>query len=416
MPGDKSISHRALIFGAMAEGRTRIEGLLESADVGATLTAVQAFGASVWKDEMGLEIVGTKWRSPSAQIDCGNSGTSARLLMGACAGYDISAGFTGDRSLRGRPMERVAEPLRRMGARIGGGPTLPMKMQGGGLKGIGFRNETASAQVKSAILLAGLHADGDVEIVEPRQSRDHSEHMLRAFGAEVDVRSEGDGARIRLGDRRRLKATRIRVPADPSSAAFPVAAALLTEGSSIELRGVLANPLRFGLFETLKEMGANLSVEAVDRPGEEISAAIVARSCQLKSVDVPATRAPAMIDEYPVLAVAAACAQGVTALRGLSELRVKESDRLTAILEGLRACGVDAWIEGDDLFVQGCSGAPPGGTRVRSFGDHRIAMAFLMLGLCARKPVEIDQAHMIDTSFPGFAELMQGLGANVERI
>jgi 3-phosphoshikimate 1-carboxyvinyltransferase len=416
VPGDKSISHRALILGAMAQGQTRIEGLLESADVRATLEAVSAFGAEVSQDDGIWEVSGTIWRSPSGEIDCGNSGTSARLLVGASAGYGLTAGFTGDDSLRRRPMDHVAEPLRDMGARIGGGPTLPMEVKGGGLKGINFVNETASAQVKSAILLAGLHADGEVEIFEPSRSRDHSERMLRAFGAEVDAQPAGEGARVRLSGRRKLEGTKITVPADPSSAAFPLVASLLTERSSIRLRGVLANPLRFGLFETLIEMGADLGVEGRRAVSGEEVADLVARSSNLGSIDVPATRAPSMIDEYPILAVAAACAAGVSVLRGLSELRVKESDRLAAIVEGLRACGVDAWIEEEALFVQGCGGPPPGGARVRSFGDHRIAMAFLVLGLCARQAVEIDQADMIDTSFPAFAELMHGLGAKVERI
>jgi len=414
VPGDKSISHRALILGAMASGRSRIEGLLESADVLRTLAAVRALGAAVRQEGGVFEVEGAPWRSPSAPIDCGNAGTCVRLLMGAAAGYPLSVQFTGDDSLSSRPMDRVTAPLRRMGARIDGGPTLPVAVEGGGLRGISFVNETASAQVKSAILLAGLHAEGEVEVIEPRPSRDHSERMLRAFGVEVEIRPGHQGVAVRLGSQRRLMAAPVRVPADPSSAAFPLVAALVTQDSAVRLRNVLANPLRFGLLETLREMGAEIAVESGQSAGGESVADLHATSSRLRGVEVPAERAPSMIDEFPILAVAAACAEGETVMRGLAELRVKESDRLAAIVAGLRACGVEAEIDGDTLIVQGCGGPPPGGGRIETHGDHRIAMAFLVMGLAAQRPVVVDRADMIDTSFPGFAALMRGLGAAIE--
>lgn len=399
----------------MARGRTRVEGLLESADVLHTAAAVRALGASVRKDANGWEVEGATWRTPDGPIDCGNAGTCVRLLMGATAGYPLTAAFTGDESLSRRPMERVAAPLRLMGARIEGGPTLPMTVGGGALWGLHFVNEAASAQVKSAVLLAGLRAEGEVEVLELRPSRDHSERMLRSFGVDVDVRPGPNGTRVRLGARRELTATDVRVPSDFSSAAFPLVAALLLEGSSVRIRSVLTNPFRWGLFDTLAEMGAAISV-GERRPtggGEEV-VDIDARSSALRGVEVPADRAPSMIDEYPILAVAAACAEGTTTMRGLGELRVKESDRLTAIVTGLRACGVEAAIDGDTLVVEGCGGPPAGGARIDTHGDHRIAMAFLVLGLAAQRPVTVDRAEMIETSFPGFAALMRRLGAAIE--
>jgi 3-phosphoshikimate 1-carboxyvinyltransferase len=391
-----------------------VEGLLRSSDVLLTLAAVRAFGASVREEGCVVEVEGAPWRSPAAPVDCGNSGTGVRLLMGASAGYPLAVRFTGDESLSARPMERVTAPLRRMGARIEGGPTLPVTVEGGGLHGIRFFNETASAQVKSAILLAGLHAEGEVEVLEASPSRDHTERMLRAFGADAEVRPGSQGVSIRLGSERRLKAARVDVPADPSSAAFPLVASLITQNSAVRLRNVLTNPLRFGLFETLREMGAEITSEARGVAGGETVADLHASSSALRGVAVPAERAPSMIDEFPILAVAAACAEGETVMRGLAELRVKESDRLAAIVAGLRACGVEAVIEGDTLIVQGCAGPPPGGARVETHGDHRIAMAFLVLGLAAQRPVTVDRADMIDTSFPGFAALMRGLGAEIQ--
>jgi len=409
VPGDKSMSHRALILGGMAEGETRIRGLLEGEDVLHTAGAVRALGAEV--DRLGpseWRVRGTKCRSPSAPIDCGNSGTGARLLMGAVAGYPIEVTFTGDASLSRRPMARVLDPLRRMGAGANGS-TLPVTIRGGKLQGISFVNEKASAQVKSAILLAGLRAQGEVEVIEPRRSRDHSENMLRAFGCDVEV----DGGRVRLGERRALTAAEVDIPGDPSSAAFPIVAALLVPGSQVQIRNVMVNPLRTGLLTTLLEMGANIELANPRSCGGEAVADIVVRSSALRGVEVPADRAPSMIDEYPILAIAAAFAKGRSAMHGLAELRVKESDRLAAIVAGLQACGVDAREEGDSLVVEGAAGLPPGGAQVFAHDDHRIAMSFLIMGLAAQRPVSVDSADMIATSFPDFVPLMRSLGADI---
>jgi 3-phosphoshikimate 1-carboxyvinyltransferase len=409
VPGDKSISHRALILGGLASGETRISGLLEGDDVLHTAGAVRAFGAEVERLGPGeWRVRGADWRSPAQPIDCGNSGTGARLLMGAAAGLPISATFTGDASLSSRPMERVLAPLRAMGARTEGS-TLPVTIHGGDLHGISFVNEKASAQVKSAILLAGLKASGPVEVIEPAQSRDHSENMLRAFGCDVETE---DGV-IRLGNQRTLRGTDVLVPGDPSSAAFPVVAALLVPGSRVTIRNVMVNPLRTGLFTTLREMGADLQFENERVQGGERIADLSVAASDLQGVEVPATRAPSMIDEYPILGVAAAFARGTTVMRGLAELRVKESNRLAAIIAGLRACGVDAREEGDSLIVEGLGGPPPGGSQVQAHHDHRIAMSFLVMGLGARQSVSVDSAGMIATSFPNFVSLMQSLGARI---
>jgi 3-phosphoshikimate 1-carboxyvinyltransferase len=410
VPGDKSISHRALILGGLAEGETRIEGLLEGQDVLDTAAAVRALGATVTRLGEGIWAVqGAEWRAPAAPIDCGNSGTGVRLLLGAASGFPIVATFTGDASLRARPMKRVLEPLRRMGARAEGDDRLPITMRGGGLVGITYRSPNASAQVKSAILLAGLRADGPVEVTEPARSRDHTERMLRAFGCEV----ESEGTTVRLGARRKLVATEIMVPGDPSSAAFPLVAALIAPDSEVTVHGMLINELRTGLIETLIEMGADLSVSNRRDVGGEEVADVTARSSQLIAIEVDAGRVPSMIDEFPILAVAAAFASGQMLMHGLGELRVKESDRLAAIVAGLRRCGVSTGIVGDSLLVDGCDGPCPGGGRIRSHGDHRIAMSFLVLGLAARAPVEVDEAAMIATSFPGFCGLMTSLGADI---
>ena len=409
VPGDKSMSHRALILGAMAEGETWIRGLLEAKDVLATAAAVQAFGARV--DRAAREswrVKGAVWRSPDRPLDCGNSGTAARLLLGAAAGYRLEATFTGDASLSRRPMERVLAPLRQMGARTDG-QTLPVRISGGGLAGISFLNAKASAQVKSAILLAGLRSKDDVEVHEPAPSRDHSEKMLRAFGCDV----EQERGRVRLGERRQLFGTRVEIPGDPSSAAFPLVAALIIPDSQVTVRSVLVNPLRTGLFETLQEMGADLAVSNKRMAGYEPVADITARFSTLKGIVVPASRAPSMIDEYPILAVAAAFAEGRSEMHGLAELRVKESDRLAAIVAGLRACGVEARDEDDTLVIEGSREAPRGGAKVTAFADHRIAMSFLILGLAARQSVTVDSADMIGTSFPGFEALMRSLGADL---
>lgn len=417
VPGDKSISHRALILGGMAEGETRIAGLLEGQDVLHTAAAVRALGAEVERlGEGDWRVRGTRWQSPADTIDCGNSGTGVRLLMGAVAGNPIEVRFTGDKSLCSRPMNRVLDPLRDMGVQADSseGGRLPVTLHGGKLHGIRFVNTKASAQVKSAILLAGLHADGEVEVVEPAPSRDHTENMLRAFGCDVEVSETAEGRRIRLGERRAPIACPVEVPGDPSSAAFPLVAALIVPGSEVTVTNVMLNPLRTGLFATLQSMGADLAFTNRRSIGGEEVADITARSSTLRGVDVPANRAPSMIDEYPILAIAAAFAQGATHAHGLAELRVKESDRLAAIIAGLRACGVEAHDEGDTLVVQGADSTPRGGGSVATHGDHRIAMSFLVLGLAAHEPVTIDEAGMIATSFPGFADLMRGLGARVE--
>jgi 3-phosphoshikimate 1-carboxyvinyltransferase len=413
VPGDKSISHRALILAGLAKGESRIDGLLEGRDVLDTARAVAAFGARVAREGAAWRVAGAEWRSPAAPIDCGNSGTGARLLIGAAAGYPLRATFTGDKSLRSRPMGRVLEPLQAMGARFDGGDRLPVTLHGGRLHGLSFVNEKASAQVKSAILLAGLRAAGPVEVIEPLASRDHSEKMLRAFGVEVETGSDPAGYRVRLGERRSLRATDIVVPGDPSSAAFPLVAALIVPGSEVTVANLLLNPLRAGLLTTLAEMGAGILVTNRREVGGEVVGDVTARASALRGVEVPAERAPSMIDEYPILAVAAACAEGTTVMRGLAELRVKESDRLAAILAGLAACGVDAEAEDDTLTVRGGGGPPAGGGEVATDGDHRIAMSFLVLGLAAGAPVRIDRPDMIATSFPGFAALMHGLGARI---
>ncbi len=412
-PGDKSISHRAIILGALASGETRIGGLLESLDVLRTVEAVRAFGGEAERIGAGRWLVrGCEWRSPAATVECGNSGTSARLLIGTAAGFPLEVTFDGDASLRSRPMARVADPLRQMGANalLSGAGTLPVTLRGGPLNGIRFDNVQASAQVKSAVLLAGLRAEGPVEVIEPRPSRDHTERLLRAFGCEIQF---GSGW-ARLGDKRTLAGTAVDVPGDPSSAAFPLVGALIVPGSAITLRSVLINPLRTGLFDTLLEMGAELRIDGGRPLGEEEVADIRACYSALRGVEVPAERAARMIDEYPILAIAAACAQGTTRMRGLGELRTKESDRIAAMVTGLRACGIDARAEDDDLIVEGQGGPPPGGAQVAAAGDHRIAMSFLVLGLGARAPVAVDSAAAIATSFPGFDATMRQLGAAIQ--
>ncbi len=409
VPGDKSMSHRALILGGLAEGETRISGLLEGDDVLHTADAVRAFGAEVERlSPREWRVRGTQWREPDGSIDCGNSGTGARLLMGAAAGFPISATFAGDHSLSSRPMERVLGPLREMGARTDGG-RLPVTVHGGNLHGIRFVNEKASAQVKSAILLAGLRAVGEVEVVEPAPSRDHTENMLRAFGCDVT----NHGGVIHLGANRRLTGTIVRIPGDPSSAAFPIVAALIDPGSQVTIRNVMVNPLRAGLFTTLIEMGADLRLGNERAEGGEPVADITVIASALHGVEVPASRAPSMIDEYPILAIAAAFARGRTVMHGLAELRVKESNRLAAVVAGLRACGVEAFEEGDSLVVEGTGSTPAGGADVLAHDDHRIAMSFLVMGLGARQSVTVDSGEMIATSFPNFVELMQSLGAQI---
>ena len=418
-PGDKSVSHRALIFGALAQGVTEVEGLLEGEDVLRSAAAMRAFGA-------GVEALGEgRWRvtgrggfvEPEDVIDCGNAGTGVRLILGAAAGFDLAATFTGDASLRGRPMNRVMKPLAEMGARFlhRSGGRLPLTLRGGSLQGIVYRLPEPSAQVKSAVLLAGLNARGDTVVIEPEPTRDHTERMLRGFGARVEVEDLPDGRRITLAGGQALSGTRIRVPGDPSSAAFPLVAALVTPGSEVTVEGVLLNPLRTGLLTTLQEMGADLTLSGVRDEGGEPVGDVTARFSALRGVDVPPERAPSMIDEYPVLAVAAVFAEGVTRMRGIGEMRVKESDRIALMAAGLAACGLAVEEEPEGLIVTGAGGNRPplGGAAVITRGDHRIAMSHLVLGLAADAEVRVDEPGMIATSFPGFVDMMRGLGADI---
>jgi 3-phosphoshikimate 1-carboxyvinyltransferase len=418
VPGDKSISHRSLILGALAEGETRITGLLEGEDVLNTGRAVAAMGAGVEKTADGAWTVrGAKLRSPAMPLDLGNSGTGCRLLMGLAAGQaGMSARFTGDASLSRRPMNRVAGPLRDMGAVIdtAEGGRLPLTVTAADpVRAITFRQQVASAQVKSAILLAGLGASGETVVIEPEPTRDHSERMLRHFGADLTVTPEpGGGNRITLRGPARLKAAPFAVPADPSSAAFPMVAALIVPGSEVFLPGLCLNPGRIGLLETLREMGADIAVENAREEGGEPVGDLRIRASALHGVEVPAARAPSMIDEYPALAMAAAFASGTTRMNGLGELRVKESDRLALVEAGLNACGVATRSGPDWLEVTGGK-AIAGGARIVTGYDHRIAMSFLVLGLAAENPVTVEDAESIATSFPGFVALMAGLGADI---
>ena len=414
VPGDKSCSHRALILGGMAEGTTIIHGLLESDDVLATARAVEALGATVERLGPGeWRVTGARWTSPAAPVDCGNSGTAARLLIGAVAGREgVTATFTGDSSLTGRPMRRVSDPLVRMGARIEGTGTLPLTVHGASLGGIDHRNVPASAQVKSAILLAGLGTNAPVAVTEPVPSRDHSEIMLAAFGADVAIEETADGRRVTLGANRALTATEVTVGADPSSAAFPLVAAAIMPGSRVTVRGVNVNPLRTGLYETLESMGAAIALANERVQSGEIVADITIAHSDLRPCHVTAEQVPAMIDEIPILAVGCALADGESVIEGLAELRVKESDRLGAVVAGLTACGVMAVADGDALRIFG-RGRVRGGADVVTHGDHRIAMAFLTLGLASEQPVSVDEPGMIATSFPGYAELMRDLGADI---
>jgi 3-phosphoshikimate 1-carboxyvinyltransferase len=354
------------------------------------------------------------FKEPANIVDCGNAGTGVRLIMGAAAGFAISATFTGDASLRKRPMMRVLAPLADMGAeficREGG--RLPLTLQGGGLKGISYRLPMASAQVKSAVLLAGLNAEGDVAVIEPEPTRDHTERMLRAFGAAVEVDDGPAGRVILLAAGQALEGTHVRVPGDPSSAAFPLAAALVTPGSEVTVEGVLLNPLRAGIFQTWREMGADLTIaNESDASGEPVGD-VTARFSKLTGVEVPLERAPSMIDEYPILAATAAFAEGRTLMRGIGEMRVKESDRIALMAAGLEACGAIVEEEPEGMIVTGRPDVR-GGATVETHGDHRIAMSHLVLGLAAASAVTVDEPGMIATSFPGFVQLMQGLGAQL---
>ncbi len=422
VPGDKSISHRALILGALAEGRTEVEGLLEGEDVRRTAAAMAAMGAGVERRGPGSWVIdgvgGAGLSEPESVLDLGNSGTSARLLCGLLASRPFFSVMTGDASLNRRPMGRAMAPLRDMGAVFAGrsGDRLPLAISGSAaLKPITYRLPVASAQVKSALLLAALNTAGVTTVIEPVATRDHSERMLPAFGAALEIEPRADGRHIALRGPVVLRAPAevLHVPADPSSAAFPLVAALLVAGSEVRLPGVGVNPLRAGLFAVLEEMGADLAFENPRDIAGEPAADLLARGSSLRGVTVAAARAPSMIDEYPVLAVAAACAEGVTVMEGLGELRVKESDRLAMIADGLTACGVKVEAGEDRLVVHGCGGPPPGGATVRTALDHRIAMSFLVLGLATRQPVAVDDAAPIATSFPEFMDLMRSLGADM---
>jgi 3-phosphoshikimate 1-carboxyvinyltransferase len=419
VPGDKSISHRALILGALAVGETRISGLLEGEDVLNTAKAMQALGAKVerigafaWSVQ-GVGAAG--FAQPQVPLDFGNSGTGCRLVMGAVAGCPITAIFDGDASLRGRPMRRVLDPLELMGARVaasGEGGRLPLTLEGArDPRPILYRTPVASAQIKSAVLLAGLAAPGTTTVIESEASRDHTELMLRHFGAQLASTREGShGRKIVLTGQPELHGAEVVVPADPSSAAFPVVAALIVDGSDIVLSDVMTNPLRTGLFATLREMGGSIEESATRGDAGEPMAQLRVRASKLRGVEVPPERAPAMIDEYLVLAVAASFAEGTTIMRGLKELRVKESDRLEATAAMLRVNGVKVEIVGDDMIVEG-KGHVPGGGLVATHMDHRIAMSALVMGLASDKPVKVDDTAFIATSFPDFIPMMRSLGA-----
>ncbi len=429
VPGDKSISHRALMLGGLAVGETSVSGLLEGEDVLATAAAMRALGAEIQR-EVGPDgkIRWRLWgrgigglREPDQVIDLGNSGTGARLLVGLLASHPLTAVITGDASLRRRPMARVIEPLTASGAQFftRSGGRLPLTVVGTDEpRALSYRLPVPSAQVKSAVLLAGLAARGTTEVFEPEACRDHSERMLGHFGATITLDPlAGGGRRIALEGQPELQGQALSVPGDPSSAAFPLVAALLVPGSEVVLPGVGLNPTRNGLFVTLEEMGADIAYENRRDEGGEPVADIRVKASALTGVEIPAARAPTMIDEYPVLAVAAACATGRTVMQGLAELRVKESDRLTLVAKGLAATGVSVEEGTDSLVVTGCGGnaRPRGGATIASALDHRIAMAFLVLGLAAERPVTVDDASPIATSFPGFAAMMKALGADLRQ-
>ena len=419
-PGDKSISHRALMLGALAIGETSIEGLLEGEDVLSTAAAMRAFGATVTRTGPGA------WRvaglgvggllEPDHVIDFGNAGTGARLTMGIAASHNFAGTFTGDASLVTRPMGRVFDPLRRMGVQVlaRAGDKLPATLKGPeALIPIEFRLNVPSAQVKSCVLLAALNSPGVTTIVEPTATRDHTERMLTAFGAAIEIDTAEDGARvIRLEGGRSLKPQVIVVPSDPSSAAFTIVAALIVEGSDVTVENVLLNPTRTGLIETLIEMGGDITIANQRHVGGEEVGDVRVKASRLKGITVPAARAPSMIDEYPVLAIAAAFADGATQMEGIGELRFKESDRVATVLAGLKANGIRAEDAPETLTVHGSASVEGGGT-VATHLDHRIAMSFLVLGLASEKPVTVDDARPIATSYPEFRSLMTGLGAHL---
>jgi 3-phosphoshikimate 1-carboxyvinyltransferase len=422
VPGDKSISHRALILGLLAVGETRIEGLLEGDDVLRTAEACRALGASVVREAAG------SWRvcgagiggltEPAAVLDFGNAGTGSRLMMGVAGSHPITAAFDGDASLRKRPMRRILDPLEKMGVRVvsqADGGRVPITLRGPRETiPVTYETPAASAQIKSAVLLAGLNSPGLTTVIEAEATRDHTERMLRHFGAEVAVDPAGEhGRRIALRGQPELRGAPITVPSDPSSAAFPLVAALIVPGSEVIIEGVMMNSLRTGLITTLLEMGADIERVSERDEGGETVADLRVRASRLAGVEVPPQRVPSMVDEYPILAVAAAFAEGPTRMRGLQELRVKESDRLAAVAAGLTAAGARNEIVGDDLIVHGDGAVPRGGGAVATHLDHRIAMAFLVMGLATREAMSVDDGAMIATSFPTFIPSMRDLGASI---
>lgn len=419
VPGDKSISHRALMFGALATGTTSIEGLLEADDVLNTARAIGELGAPARKERAAWIVKGRGvggLSQPDRPIDFGNAGTATRLMMGVIAGHDMRVQMIGDASLSRRPMGRVIKPLTEMGARVEDNrDRLPLTFVGTtDLRPIRYRLPVPSAQVKSAILIAGLMAPGRTTVIEAEATRDHTERMLRHFGAKIEVTPTQDGGReISVTGEAELKGGKIVVPGDPSSAAFIAAAALIVPGSEVTIENVLVNPTRTGFYDTVREMGGDVEfLNARDAGGESV-ADIRVRASHLKGVRVPPERAPSMIDEYPVLAVVAAFAEGVTRMEGLAELKAKESDRLAATSAGLAANGITHRVEGETLIVTGSAGSRPrGGGTVVTHMDHRIAMAFLTLGLASDRPVSVDDTRMIATSFPEFQSLLTRLGAS----
>lgn len=422
VPGDKSISHRALIFGGLATGTTVISGLLEGEDVLRTAAALRQLGAQVVKNSVGdWHVTGNgigALREPEEVLDMGNSGTAARLLMGLVAGSPFTTMFRGDASLHKRPMGRVARPLEEMGALITSrsGGRFPLAVTGRTLMPIDYELPVASAQVKSAILLAALDTPGLTRVTEPKPTRDHTENMLRHFGAEVTVTDLDTGGRvIEYRGQQELTAADIVVPGDPSSAAFIAVAAAIQPGSDVTITNVGLNPLRDGLFITLQEMGANIEImNPREQAGEKVGD-IRIKGGSLQGIEVPPERAPTMIDEFPVLFVAASFATGTTVMRGLHELRVKESDRIAAMAAGLKACGVSFEELEDGLIIEGSGRAPKGGGHIETHLDHRIAMSFLVMGLAAQEPVTVDDGRVMETSFPGFVDLLTSLGGNMTR-
>lgn len=426
VPGDKSISHRALIIGTLAIGETIIHGLLESEDVKATIKAMRQLGADIRQTD-GPD--GNLWHifgrgiggivEPNNVLDLGNSGTAARLIIGIIASHNITATIIGDPSLSSRPMQRVLDPLRNIGAQfvVRAGDKLPITISGTNQAlPNNITLKVASAQVKSAVLLAGLNAPGHTVLIEPRPSRDHTERMLSYFGAKLSTEDIGNGSRkITLVGQPELTGRKIIVPGDISSAAFLIVGALITPGSNLKIKNVGINPLRTGLLDSLKEMGANLKILKVRENSSEQVADIQIKYKQLKGITIPATRVPSMIDEYPILSIAASVAQGTSVFKGVGELRVKESDRLTAMAEGLKSCGVMTKTTTNSLTIVGTGGDPiDGGATIASRLDHRIAMSYLILGLVSKNPITIDDGDPIETSFPGFINLMNQLGANME--